>query len=192
MLLLCSSAWSALCLAQASPTLEETTDWIVGQMKETQYTYKVYSNGTNGGNTLDGTEEPLTVRFEACRMTFVTSSSVSLTDGSASTKVTKAGAIDLKLLGAASLHGGAFTKDDYQVISGPKEVWNISLRSAATGTPAFSSVRETLVYSEGTRVSDRVEDELNVPFRSRELGERVQKAFQHAITLCGGGKQEPF
>jgi hypothetical protein len=177
---------------QKQPTLEETTDWIASRILEAGYGYTFTADD---GQNLIGTIDRTSASFQGCEMKFKQSGSY--VTGNTNVSYTREGSAQLKLLATPILKTSAFELNGGRITSGPKELSTLTLRSQSVKSPAFF-VKTTTIFtpdysSSGSSGPSEV-NALSVEFKftDKDVSERMRKAFQHAITVCGGGKAEPF
>lgn len=186
-------AWSS---SKEPATLQETTDWIVSHLPEAGYFY------TREGATLVFTFEVgrLRANFDGCKMTFegLSLDTASRKEGvvySDTSRISQSGTANLKLMSAPTLQTLKAPKIRNQF--GPPEVFEILLASQSVKEPAFAGS----IMGHYEHVGEPPRDgkgifqptyRLSISFTDRSRAEQVMKAFTHAITLCGGGKKEPF
>jgi hypothetical protein len=164
-----------VCFAGSTPTLQETMDWITSRINGITFV-------STGGNRM---MEKVTFSFRNCELTFAHSRDW---EGQHYTEYLTDGSARLGLLGAATVERKTATSlGAYSTLV---------LQSQSPQVPAFSgrSVRRCTGCSTPPDPATALPNNfrLGITFNDPDLGERVAKAFQHAITLCGGGKAEPF
>lgn len=178
------------------PTLQETTDWISTRISGNGYRY---SYTDDSGRLFDTSYKSTSLSFQSCQMDY-TSGGCNYDKGVCTSIDSTKVSVQLKLL-----TNPAFTTLPFRpagLKNGPKEMSTLTLNSQSIKAPAISGFRSVIDYTgSAATVSPPInlqgKDTLTlvIPFADKELGERMHKAFQHAISLCGGGKpaeKEPF
>jgi hypothetical protein len=179
------------CFAQKQPTLQQTTDWLASRIPEAGFSilYRYSSENTSGIK-----EDANSVTFKGCFMSFRQHYSYEGTGALAdsSSEHSLAGTAQLGFLAAPWVKEEKIEAVHKEM--GPPLVWQVVLHSQSLEAPAFTGVQQEDRNKSGnsqTHVSG-ANFSLIFQFQDKSLSGRVQKAFQHAISMCGGGKAEPF
>jgi hypothetical protein len=176
------------------PTLQETTDWISARILAAGYGYTYFDD--TGHLYRSGAYGDSSASFEDCEMKYqFTDRTFDPSNPQNSSRANYNLSVKLRLLTAPLFKTNAFTAAGLK--DGPKELSTLTLRAQSTKAPAIVG-SFTLNYATNPSTTEPLNDKdyvLNIPFTDKDMGARMYKAFQHAITLCGGGKppeKEPF